>query len=110
MPSSIRLLLCTCPPDSSKAIAARLLKQRLVACVNALPGVASRYWWRGRLEASDETLLLLKTRADRVAEVEAALREVHPYETFELLELPVEGGSQAYRDWVSATCAPPGAP
>ena len=73
--------------------------------MNALPGVVSRYWWQGKLERDDETLLLLKTEAARVPAIIDALRDVHPYEVPELLSLPVEQGSPAYLDWVARESA-----
>jgi periplasmic divalent cation tolerance protein len=69
--------------------------------VNILGGVKSRYWWKGKIEEDDEALLLLKTDASRVPKVIAALGELHPYDTPELLSLPVESGAEAYLRWVS---------
>ena len=106
MASEIRILLCTCPPDAAEAVATALLEQRLVACVNAVPGVVSRYWWQGKLEKDTETLLVLKTDAARVAEVVAALPAIHPYEVPELLSVPVDAGNPAYLDWVSGELRP----
>ena len=44
--SDVRVLLCTCPPAAADGLAAALVERRLVACVNAIPGVASRYRWK----------------------------------------------------------------
>jgi len=108
MSTEVRVLLCTCPPEAAETIAEGLLERRLVACVNALPGAFSRYWWKGRLESGEETLLLLKTRAEHVPGIVAALGELHPYDVPELLSLPVEAGGPAYLDWVSGETAPKG--
>ena len=64
--------------------------------------VVSRYRWEGELHTDEETLLILKTDADRVDDIIEALRELHPYEVPELLSLPVEKGNPAYLDWVRA--------
>ena len=69
MTVTARILLCTCPPEAAEAVAVGLLNRRLVACVNAVPGVVSRYWWKGQISRDDETLLILKTDAHRVPEV-----------------------------------------
>jgi len=100
VPRTARVLLCTCPPGAVEALAAGLLERRLVACVNAVPGVVSRYWWQGKLERDDEVLLVMKTEAARVSDVIDALKELHPYDTPELLALPVEDGAQPYLDWI----------
>jgi periplasmic divalent cation tolerance protein len=94
------VLLCTCPPAAAETIAEALLARRLVACVNAIPGVVSRYRWKGSLQRDDETLLVLKTEAVRVPQVIAALEELHPYEVPELLSLPVDDGAARYLAWV----------
>ena len=81
--------------------------------MNEIRGVVSRYRWKGRLEREEESLLVIKTAQERVAEVIAALEELHPYEQPELLSLAVEQGSQPYLDWVrdeTDDCAPPDAP
>jgi periplasmic divalent cation tolerance protein len=100
MPTTARVLLCTCPPDAAEKIARGLLERRLVACVNALQGVVSRYWWKDALQRDEETLLVMKTDAARVAEVVAALGDLHPYEVPELLALPVDAGAAPYLAWV----------
>jgi periplasmic divalent cation tolerance protein len=78
--------------------------------VNVLPGVVSRYWWKGSLARDEESLLLIKTEAARVDEVIAALKELHPYEVPELLSLPVEAGAPRYLAWVSESIAPSSPP
>ena len=100
MATTTRVLLCTCPPVAAEKIAKGLLERRLVACVNAVPGVVSRYWWKGKLERDDETLLVMKTEAARVPEVIAALKDLHPAEVPELLALPVDAGAESYLAWV----------
>ena len=81
--------------------------------MNEIRGVTSRYRWEGRLEREEESLLVIKTVQERVADVIAALEEHHPYELPELLSLAVEQGSQPYLDWVRDATddgAPPDAP
>lgn len=101
MATTARVLLCTCPPAAAEKIAKGLLERRLVACVNAVPGVVSRYWWKKKLERDDETLLVMKTEAARVPEVIAALKDLHPYEVPELLALPVDAGAEPYLAWLA---------
>ena len=98
--SDVRVLLCTVPPDKADDVARALLDRRLVACVNILPGARSLYRWKGALEEASESLLVLKTVADKVNALTEAIHEVHPYDVPELLSLPVEGGSPAYLDWL----------
>ena len=92
--------LCTCPPDKAEQIARELVRRRACACVNVIPGLTSVYEWKGAVEQDAESLLVIKTRADRFADLEAAVAELHPYEVFELIALPVERGNAAYLGWI----------
>jgi periplasmic divalent cation tolerance protein len=93
--------LCTCPDDpTARSIAAALVQERLATCVNRVSGIASTYFWDGRLQDESEILLIIKTSALRVAELQSRLKELHPYELPELIVLPVIGGNEAYLQWV----------
>jgi periplasmic divalent cation tolerance protein len=105
--TDIVIVLTTVPPGFDvEALARRLLEARLVACVSVWPGMRSIYRWHGAVEMADERQVLLKTRRVRLAELEAALTEAHPYDVPELLVLPVTGGSPGYLGWVEAETAP----
>ena len=67
----------------------------------------SVYRWKGAVEHDEESLLVIKTTRAALAALDAALRELHPYETFELVALDVAGGSPDYLDWIAASVAPP---
>ena len=96
-----QLILCTCPdPDSAQTIAEALIGQNLAACVNILPGLTSVYRWRDNIETAQEQLLLIKTRQDRYHELEAAIRQNHPYELPEIIAVPVERGLPKYLQWI----------
>jgi len=92
--------LCTFPPEKAEEIAGELVRRRACACVNVVPGLISVYEWKGEIERDSESLLVIKTRADRFGELEAAVAAVHPYEVFELIALPVERGNAAYLGWI----------
>ena len=77
-----------------------LVERRLVACVNMVGPVRSVFLWKGKVEDESERLLLMKTRADRYAELETAIQELHPYDVPEVIAIPIERGSQAYLSWV----------
>ncbi len=96
-----RLALTTCPDmDVAETIASALVKERLAACVNILPGARSVYEWQGELHYDQELVLLIKSHADRVAALEVRLLELHPYELPELIVVPVVGGLAPYLSWI----------
>jgi periplasmic divalent cation tolerance protein len=78
----------------------RIVEQRLAACVNILPGMISHYWWRGKIERAEETVMLVKTRASLAEQVGAAVKELHSYETPAIMMLPVESRDADYHRWI----------
>jgi periplasmic divalent cation tolerance protein len=93
-------VLVTCPEDSAERIAREILQLRLAACVNIINRVRSRYWWKGRLDSTDESLLLIKTRSELFEKLERTVKRIHPYETPEIIGLGIERGSRPYLDWI----------
>ncbi|MDA0934582.1 MAG: divalent-cation tolerance protein CutA [Planctomycetota bacterium] len=102
--ASVTVVLCTAPVDRAEWLAERLLEDGWIACANLVGPVVSRYVWEGRVERAEETLMVLKTRSDLVAELRERLVDLHPYEVPEILELPAAGGLDAYLAWVHASC------
>lgn len=95
--------LVTAPPADAERIATELVERRLAACVNIVPGVRSVYRWRGAIATDGESLLVVKTTRPAVAELDRALRDVHPYDTFELVALEIAAGSAPYLEWIGAS-------
>lgn len=102
----VLLSFTTCPDtETATRIADALVGERLAACVNVLPSVRSIYRWEGRLEHSDEVLLLAKTTAAHATRLQQRIVELHPYELPEVLLVESSGGLPAYLDWVAAETA-----
>ena len=96
-----KLVLCTVPDQASgENIAAELVAARLAACVNLVPGMVSIYRWQGETHKDAERLLLIKTRAECLQELEAAIKKAHPYELPEIIALPIEQGLEGYLRWI----------
>jgi periplasmic divalent cation tolerance protein len=86
--------------DEAMALVRALLERRLVACGTMLPGARSLYRWEDRIADEPEVVVLLKTRSVRVAALESAFAELHPYKVPELLALPVSAGMEQYLGWI----------
>jgi len=103
--SQARVILCTAP---DKAVATQLARQiverRLAACVTILPGATSVYQWQGELCEEQELQLIVKTSNQNAASVIAALKQAHPYEVPELIQLEI-GGDADYLHWIKEVCA-----
>jgi len=80
----------------------KLVEAGLAACVNILPAMRSIYRWKDAIEAADEVVMIVKTRAALAEQVTAAVRGRHSYETPAILVLPVDGGNQSFIDWILA--------
>lgn len=100
----------TAPQGKGGDIARILVEKRVAACVNVVSGVRSIYWWEGRMESSEEDLLIVKTCEEALGELERVVREVHPYSVPELIAVPVIRGLREYLDWVCKEVWTGGAP
>jgi periplasmic divalent cation tolerance protein len=98
------LLVYTTFPDAETALAVGedLVRERLVACVNVIPGMRSVYAWQGAVERGDEAVAILKTRRALQEEVRAALKARHPYETPIVLFIEPTGGDGDTLSWLFA--------
>ena len=100
------VVFCTVPAAEARALVDPLLEERWIACVNILGPLTSRYLWKGKIEEGEEVLLLMKSRGDLVSGLRRRIQELHSYEVPEVLEVAVQGGLQAYIDWVVESCGP----
>ena len=100
-PPARLVLTTTANPEEAARIARTLVEERLAACATLIPAVQSIYRWKGEIESSTETLLLLKTGPDQLAALEARLQELHSYQTPEFLVLEVDAASQPYLEWLN---------
>ena len=103
--SELVLVLTTMPTgDDGDArideLARTLVDERLAACVNVHHPMTSTYRWKGKVERDPERQLVIKTTRGRIAELEARLHALHPYELPEFIVITAVGGSEAYLAWV----------
>jgi periplasmic divalent cation tolerance protein len=105
-----RIVFATATPGVAQALARTLVERRLAACVNVVPGVVSIYRWQGEVHADPESLIVIKTTRDRLADLLAALHELHPYEVPEALVVAPESGAAPYLRWLAAESRPAEAP
>jgi periplasmic divalent cation tolerance protein len=100
-PEGVIVVLVTAPSlEKGREIARSLVDESLVACVNLLPGIESIYRWEGKRCEESEVLLIAKTRDGLWEPVKTRIRELHPYQTPEILSFATLGGLEDYLDWV----------
>ena len=81
-------------------IARTLVKEKLAACVNIVPGVASIYAWEGKVEEGREVLLVIKSRAALSKKLAARVKALHSYSVPEVVTIPIASGNPDYLRWI----------
>ncbi|WP_431224098.1 divalent cation tolerance protein CutA [Serratia sp. L9] len=98
------VILCTAPDEATaQELAARVLGEKLAACATLLPGASSMYYWEGKLEQEYEVQMLFKSNRQHQQALLTYLKQHHPYQTPELLVLPVMAGDKDYLSWINAS-------
>jgi periplasmic divalent cation tolerance protein len=80
-----------------------IVNDRLAACGNIIPSIRSIYRWEGAIEDDNEALVILHTRQSLVPAIIERANQEHPYDTPQVLAVPVIDANPAYRDWVLAS-------
>jgi periplasmic divalent cation tolerance protein len=106
MSEQVLLAFSTFPEaETARKVVREMIEARLAACGNILPPIHSIYRWKGKLESSEETLVIFKLEAERYGDFEAKLRALHPYEVPEIISVKVDSGLPEYLRWVAESCA-----
>jgi periplasmic divalent cation tolerance protein len=97
----LAVLVTTPDLKTARILARAALKARLIACANLIPRIESHYWWQGRLECTTEILLVMKTVRAHLSALEKLVLAHHPYDTPEIISLPLAAGNTRYLAWWS---------
>jgi periplasmic divalent cation tolerance protein len=100
MSDAIVVFMTSGNPDEALRIANELVERQLAACVQILPEIESVYRWNGEVQRETEILLLAKTTAAQFDDLERAVREIHSYDTPEIVAVPMAHVSEPYRAWL----------
>lgn len=101
--SSILFYITAGGAEEASLIARVLVEERLCACANVIGPVRSFYRWDGKVQDAQEFVIMGKTGADRVAALSERVKALHSYDTPCVVAVPIEGGNQAFLDWVTAS-------
>lgn len=97
------IIIITCPSGKeAKAISARLLEERLVACANIIPGIRSIFRWKGKIRSAGETIVLFKAKKKDFKLIEREIKRLHSYDVPEIVAVPILTGSSDYLKWIAA--------
>lgn len=110
-PTGVCVCFVTVPSDEvANVIAQTLIQAGLAACVNQVPGITSTYVWAGKMQRDSESLLIIKTNREQLAEVALVVKDKHPFECPEFICLDVGAGLPDYLAWVRSHALPQQAP
>jgi periplasmic divalent cation tolerance protein len=93
--------------EEALAIGRALVEERLAASANVLDGTASIYWWQGKFEQTQETVLIAKTRAELFPALSARVKQLHSYDCPCVVALPIADGNPDYLAWIVAETRAP---
>ena len=101
MKESVLLVYCTVANhEEAKIIARTLIEKKIAACCNIMPSINSIYSWKGGVEDSDESMMLIKTTQKKYEQLEKEIKMIHSYSVPEIIATKLETGSSAYIDWI----------
>ena len=96
----IVVLMTAADGAEAARIAELLVNKKLAACVQILPEIESVYRWNGEVQRDTEILMLAKTTAAQFDDLERVVREIHSYDTPEIIAVPMAHVSEPYRVWL----------
>lgn len=100
MVSYVIVLITASGPKEAEKISKVLVAKKLAACVNTIPKIFSRYWWKGKIERASESLLIIKTKKTCVARLIREIKSIHSYTVPEVIALPILSGNPDYLNWI----------
>jgi len=85
--------------EEARRIGRTLVDEGLCACAQ-IEAIESIYRWQGRTEQAPEHRLLLKAAPGRYKEIEARLRQLHPYSLPAIYALHPSAAWDPFAAWV----------
>ncbi len=99
------VVFITAPVDKVQEIANYIIENKLGACVNVIAEVSSIYWWKGNIERDKESLLVVKTSAQKFKDLLEGVKSIHPYTVPEIIAMPIVAGNEDYLKWIDDSLA-----
>ena len=83
-------------------ISVQLIKAKLAACVNIVDKVDSIFFWAGKIDQAKESLLMIKSKKEKLARIIKLVKSLHSYEVPEIIAIPIIAGDKPYLRWIDA--------
>jgi periplasmic divalent cation tolerance protein len=91
----------------AKSIASALVAKKLAACVNIATGIESIFYWQGKVDSSQEALLVVKSKKEKLAKIIKLVKSLHSYQLPEIIALPIIAADKAYLNWIDESLTRP---
>jgi periplasmic divalent cation tolerance protein len=98
--AAVMVYITTGSPEEAEKIGALLVQKRLAACANIVEGMKSIYWWQGKIDRAQETILIVKTRESLIDQLTEAVLAAHSYDCPCVVALPILGGNPEFIRWI----------
>ena len=98
----IVILVTASNKKEAKRIAASLIKHKLAACVNIIEKVDSLFFWEGKTQSAKESLLIIKSKKEKLGRLIKLIKSLHSYTVPEIIALPIIAGDKPYLRWIDA--------
>ena len=72
-----------------------------VSCINVIDNVSSHYKWQGNAESEREDILFIKTMKRNEKLVYEVIRDIHDYETPEIITIAINNIDSSYLNWAN---------
>ena len=90
---NIQVFTTTGTKEEAKKIAKVLVEKRLAACVQIVGPILSTYRWKRKVITEEEWRCSIKTHRGLYDDLESAVKELHQYQTPEIVAVPIVAGS-----------------
>ena len=89
----------------NKAIKINLINELIindfVSCINVVENVSSHYKWQGKDQDEKEDILFIKTMKRNEKLVYEVIRDIHDYETPEIITIAIDNIDNSYLNWAN---------
>lgn len=89
--------------DEARKISRYLVQERLVACAQIVPWIESIFMWNNQLDTAQESKITFKAHADNYGKIKEIIEQNCSYEVPEITYVYIDGGNEAYLDWLNQT-------
>ena len=105
MEKIIEIIVTFNDKETAEGIGRDLVERRLAACAQVSGPIKSIYWWKGRMEETEEWVCILKTRKDLYDAIEKEIRALHPYEVPQIVAFDIDRVLPEYEEWAEEETA-----